>query len=123
MAFYEKCMNGRVRRGIIYYYIKWQVDEDHLATSPVFEFADLPPEGAISEDDKLAFARCVKEYLAAHDQVYLAHAGQNGMAWGMGAVFPLSDSNLLKMIADAKRNPESGAARSPSLPSHAVERP
>jgi hypothetical protein len=107
MAFYEKCMKGRIEHGVIYYYLKWQVDEDHLASSPVFQFADVPPEGSVSEDDKLAFAACVNAYLVTHDQAYLPHALQNA-AWGMGAIFPVRDSTLLRLIADAKRDSDSG---------------
>jgi hypothetical protein len=35
------------------------------------------------------------------------------MAWGMGAIFPVRDSKLLKMIADAVRESESGTAAPP----------
>ena len=103
MAFYRDCMKGRIARGVIYYFIKWQVDEaSHLASSPFFDRADVPVEGTGTPEDEVAFAACVKEYLATHDRVKLPHGGPNGEAWGMRAVFPLSDSPLLKMIAAAK---------------------
>src|SRR4029079_18342009 len=34
MAFTEQCMRGRVAKGVIYYYIHWDIDEDHFGTSP-----------------------------------------------------------------------------------------
>lgn len=116
MAFYQRCMQGRIARGLIYYYIRWNVDQDsHVASSPTFQRADVPSEGNVTPDDELAFAACVKEYLATHDRVVLPHGGENGEAWGMRAAFPLSDSALLKMIAKAKAEPGS---RAPSTTSH-----
>ena len=109
MAFYQSCMKGRIAHGTIYYYIKWQVDqESHIASSPTFEGTGVPPEGDVTPEDELAFAACVKEYLTTHDRVALPHGGKNGEAWGMRAAFPLSDSVLLKMIAkaNAERPPQ-----------------
>jgi hypothetical protein len=101
MAFYQACMKGRIRRGLIYYYIKWGVVEDHIATAPFYDRADVPSEGDVTPEDELAFEACVKEYLATHDRVSLPHASPSGEAWGMRAVFPLSESFLLKAIAEA----------------------
>lgn len=116
MAFYQRCMKGRIAHGVIYYYLRWQVDPDsHVASSPVFEHADVPSEGNVTPDDELAFAACVNEYVASHDRVVLPHGGANGEAWGMRAAFPLRDSALLQMIAKAKAEPGSQA---PSTTSH-----
>jgi hypothetical protein len=119
-ASYEKCMGGQIEKGGIYYYINWQVDEHHHGFSPTFEFADVPTEGEVSEEDKLAFAACVNDYLATHDQVELPHAGRAGMSWGKHAVFPLSDSQLLKMIAEATNKSEASDGGSTSPPPDAA---
>ena len=95
-------MASRIARGLLYYYLVWQVDVDHLASAPTFEWADEPAEGDVSSEDKLAFAACVKGYLAEHDSVYLPHAVPPRLHWGMGAIFPLSDSPLLQAIAKAE---------------------
>jgi hypothetical protein len=116
MAFYEKCMGGRVAHGIIYYYIRWQIDEDHLASSPAFQFGDKS-QGDVSKEDELAFAACVKAYLADHDHVYLPDTGPPSMSLAMGAIFPLSDSPLLKMIAEAKNESDRGDASAASASS------
>ena len=113
MAFYQKCMRGRIARGLIYYYIKWDVDENHVASSPFFDPAPVPSEGAVTPEDELAFAACVKEYLATHDRLSLPHGGENGEAWGMRAVFPVQESMLLKLIAEAKAKAEA-PPRAPS---------
>jgi hypothetical protein len=110
MAFYQQCMKGRIKRGLIYYYIKWGVDDDHLATAPFYDRADAPSEGDVTAEDELAFEACVKEYLATHDRVSLPHGSPSGEAWGMRAVFPLSESPLLKMIAEAKADRSRGAS-------------
>jgi hypothetical protein len=111
MAFYEECMAGRIAHGVIYYYITWQIDDDHLGSSPVFEFAGEPMQGDISDDDRLAFAACVKEYIATHDHLSLPGRNPPRMVWGMGAIFPLSESPLLKMIAEATTPNGSGHER------------
>ena len=77
MASYDKCMGGRIAKGVIYYYIHWQIDEDHVASSPAFEPAGVPTEGHVTKDDEVAFAACVKAYLATHDQMELPHAETN----------------------------------------------
>ena len=110
MAHYQKCMKGRIKRGLIYYYIKWGVDDDHIATAPFYDRTAVPSEGDVSPEDEVAFEACVKEYLATHDRVSLPHGSPNGEAWGMRAVFPLSESALLKMIAQAKADPARGAS-------------
>jgi hypothetical protein len=102
MAFTEQCMGGRVAKGVLYYFIHWDVDEDHLGTSPRVEAAGVPPEGQVTEDDQQALLACVKQYVASHDQVQLPHAAPGDVSWGNRAVFPLSDSLLLRWIAEAK---------------------
>jgi hypothetical protein len=104
-------MGGRVAKGGIYYYIHWQVDDDNIASSPVVQLADVPPEGQVSIEAQLAFVECVKAYVADHNEVALPHAGTNGATWGFHAIFPLSDSQLLKLIAAATSENGSGAAR------------
>ncbi|HSS01782.1 MAG TPA: hypothetical protein VLM79_32215 [Kofleriaceae bacterium] len=123
MSSYQECMNGRIAKGVIYYYIDWQVDENHLASSPAFQRAYVPPEGQVSQEDEGAFATCVNEYLTSHDQVYLPHTGAGGASWGMRAVFPLSDSPLLKMIADAKANREVEDPSAASRPASSTAEP
>ena len=109
MAFTEQCMAGRVAKGIIYYYIHWEVDDEHLGTSPRVEIAEgVPPEGQVTSDDQQALVACVKQYVATHDEVQLPHAANGEVAWGQRAVFPLSDSLLLQWIVEAR--PELGAA-------------
>jgi len=120
MASYEKCMGGRVAHGIVYYYITWQIDEDHLGSSPEFELANEPMQGDFAAENSLAFAACVKAYLAVHDSVYLPSTDGPRMAWGMGAIFPLSDSLLLKMIAEATNNNGPKPAGSDSAPPNAA---
>ena len=110
MAFYQNCMKGRIKRGVIYYYIKWGVDEDHIATAPFYDRTEVPSEGDVTPEDERAFEACVKEYLATHDRVSLPHGSPNGEAWGMRAVFPLSDSPLLKMIAEAEADRSRGGS-------------
>lgn len=73
----------------------------------------MPSEGDVTPEDELAFAACVKEYLATHDRLSLPHGGENGEAWGMRAVFPVQESMLLKLIAEAKAKAEA-LPRAPS---------
>lgn len=109
MAHYEKCVGARIEKGVIYYYINWEIDGDHMASSPVFELAHEPMEGVISSDSQLVFAECVKQYLIANDHLYLAHRGPPGISWGMRAVFPVRDSPFVKKVIEAtnQSGPES----------------
>ena len=112
MAHYEQCMNGRIKRGTIHYYIVWQIDKDHMASSPRFKFIDEPAQDAITAEDRNAFAACVKAYLSQHDRLYLPSSrAQGNSAWRMGAVFPVSDSPFIKMVSEARQ--ELARARQP----------
>lgn len=103
MASYQRCMRGRVAYGAISYYVRWSVDEEsHVASSPTVESTGVPSEGDVTPEDEAAFVACVKEYLATHDRVVLPHGTSSGESWGLRAVFPLRDSPLLRMIAEAK---------------------
>jgi hypothetical protein len=101
MAYYDECLGGQIERGIIEYSLRWAVGEDHVAYSQPPTIDEFLPSGQVSEHAKVAFFECVKQYLAEHDSVVLPSAGID-TTWQMTAVFPVRESQLLKLIAGAQ---------------------
>jgi hypothetical protein len=109
MAYYDRCLHGRIKKGSIFYSIVWQNGEGQVAYAPKVA-PTVPPEGDLSPEDLEAFYKCVQEYVDAHSQLVVPALARSGSLWGLVAVFPITESNLLHLIDDVKHG------RPPVLP-------